>query len=107
MRNNERTISVGYPLHAWNLSSRAAGSDDQEEGLSVPCILRLFVRPASNASSERKRRWRRHRDGIRDDTVTVRRISQRRWILVARSRFSLNVLLTVSMCACGAHARLY
>ncbi|KAM7282330.1 hypothetical protein ISCGN_002480 [Ixodes scapularis] len=42
-----------------------------------PCSLRLFVRPASEASSERKIRRRRRPDDIVDETVTMLGTSQR------------------------------
>uniref|UniRef100_A0A6B0UQT4 Secreted protein n=1 Tax=Ixodes ricinus TaxID=34613 RepID=A0A6B0UQT4_IXORI len=57
-----------------------------------PCSLRLFVRPASEASSKRKIRRRRRPDVIMDETVTVLGISQRWRVLLASSWFSLNLL---------------
>lgn len=48
--NDEQTLVVGFLSHEWKLSSRAAGCADQ--GLSVPCFLRLLVHPASEASSK-------------------------------------------------------
>lgn len=102
MRYNQRTLSAGFPSY---LSSRAAGSADQE---SCPGFLRPFVRPASEVFSDiGKDAGDVTGTPQRDDTGTVPRISQRRSMLVARSWYLLNVLLTVRMCACGAPARFY
>lgn len=40
---NGRSLSVGFPSHAWDVSYKIAQTANKGQGFSVPCLLRLFV----------------------------------------------------------------